>query len=58
MADRDPRTDPREGDELIEMGGSRVLINAVEDDTVCYRVTDGDGGLLGAFRCAIEVVNA
>ena len=49
--DRDPRDDPREGDELLVCAGSRrLLVDMVTDAHVYVRVTDGAGGLLGAVR--------
>jgi len=50
-SDRDPRDDPREGDELLEYDGSRrLLVDMVTDAHVYVRVTDGAGGLLSAVR--------
>ena len=50
-SDRDPRDDPREGDELLDCAGSRrLLVDMVTDAHVYVRVTDGAGGLLGAVR--------
>ena len=51
LADRDPRDDPREGDELLVCAGSRrLLVDMVTDAHVYVRVTDGAGGLLNAVR--------
>ena len=52
---RNPCTDPREGDELCELRGRRVLlVDHVHDGEVAYRVTDGAGGLLAAYRVDIN----
>jgi hypothetical protein len=51
MTRRDPRTDPQEGDVLYQASGTRqLLIDKVDSEEVAYRVTDGHGGLLGAYR--------
>ena len=48
---RDPRTDPQEGDVLYQANGTRELhVEKVDGEEVAYRVTDGHGGLLGAYR--------
>ena len=47
---RDPRTEPQEGDVLYQAGGRRELhVDKVDVEEVAYRVTDGAGGLLGAY---------
>ena len=52
-SDRDPRDDPREGDELLECAGSRrLLVDMVTGEHVYVRVTDGAGGLLSVVRVA------
>ena len=51
---RDPRTDPQEGDVLHQANGTRqLLIDKVDGEEVAYRVTDGHGGLLGAYRTSL-----
>ena len=51
MTRRDPRTDPREGDVLYQANGTRELhVEKVDGEEVAYRVTDGNGGLLAAYR--------
>ncbi|MEA3225093.1 MAG: hypothetical protein U9Q07_04020 [Planctomycetota bacterium] len=48
---RDPQIDPKEGDVLRQVPGTReILIDRVSDKEVAYRVTDGCGGLVGAYR--------
>ena len=48
---RDPRTDPREGDVLYQANRTRELhVEKVDGEEVGYRVTDGHGGLLAAYR--------
>ena len=48
---RDPRIDPQEGDVLYQANGTRELhVEKVDAEEVCYRVTDGDGGLLASYR--------
>jgi hypothetical protein len=48
---RDPRTDPQEGDVLHQANGTRELhVERVDANEVAYRVTDGNGGLLAAYR--------
>ena len=48
---RDPRVYPREGDVLYQANGSRELhIDKATRTEVAYRVTDGRGGLCGAYR--------
>ena len=48
---RDPRTDPKEGDVLYQARGTReLLVDKVDGEEVAYRVTDGRGGLVGAYR--------
>lgn len=48
---RDPRTAPQEGDVLYQANGTRELhVDKVDAEEVGYRVTDGNGGLLGAYR--------
>ena len=52
---RDPRTDPREGDELSQAGGTlRLLVDRVTDREVAYRVVDASGGLHGAYRTRLS----
>ena len=47
---RDPRTDPQEGDVLLEMGGDRqIVVDMVRGDEVFYRVVRGPA-LLNAVR--------
>jgi len=51
MTRRDPRIDPREGDVLYQANGTREIhVDKVGADKVGYRVTDGNGGLLAAYR--------
>jgi len=48
---RDPRIDPREGDVFWRANGTREIhIDRVDAEEVAYRVTDGRGGLLAAYR--------
>ena len=51
-SDRDPRDDPREGDELLDCAGRRLLVDLATGEHVYVRVTDGAGGLLEAVRVA------
>lgn len=52
---RDPRTDPSEGDVLYQSNGTRELhVDKVDKNEVAYRVTDGHGGLLGAYRISLS----
>ena len=52
---RDPRIDPQEGDVLCQANGTRqLLIDKVDECEVAYRVTDGRGGLLGAYRTPLS----
>ena len=54
MTRRDPRTDPQEGDVLYQANGTRELhVEKVDGEEVAYRVTDGKGGLLAAYRTPI-----
>jgi len=51
---RDPRQDPREGDELRQRDGNQVLIvDMVRDRQVYYRVTE-HGALVNALRISLE----
>jgi hypothetical protein len=51
---RDPRTDPKEGDILYQAGGARELhVEKVDACDVAYRVTDGNGGLCGAYKTTL-----
>ena len=53
--ERDPRNDPREGDVLYQANGTReILVDRVDGEDVAYRVTDGYGGLLGAYRTSLS----
>lgn len=57
---RDPKKDPREGDELRREGdelrreGTVILVDQVKPDAVYYRVTDDQGGLVGAWWLSLE----
>lgn len=52
---RDPRTNPQEGDVLWQANGAREIhIDRVDAEEVAYRVTDGRGGLLGAYRTPLH----
>ena len=54
MPDRDPRTDPREGDELRERAGARLLlVDLVRDGWVYWRTVTDDGGLIAAWRAPL-----
>ena len=46
----DEHDDPREGDELLDCAGRRLLVDMVTDAHVYVRVTDGAGGLVYAVR--------
>jgi hypothetical protein len=47
---RNPWIDPRDGDVLHQADGAReVLVDNVSNAHVTYRLTDGHGGLIGAF---------
>jgi hypothetical protein len=51
---RDPRTKPREGDILYQASGTRELhVEKVDATEVAYRVVDGHGGLVGAYRTSL-----
>lgn len=53
---RDPRTDPKEGDVLHQASGPlQLLVDKVDSEEVAYRVTDGHGGLLGAYRTPLSI---
>ena len=52
---RDPRLDPREGDELPSAAGTlRLLVDRVTPYEVAYRVVDASGGLHGAYRTSLS----
>lgn len=52
--DRDPRTDPRDGDELCQRDGDQVLlVDMVRAGQVYYRVTE-HGALVNALRVSIS----
>ncbi len=52
---RDPRTNPCEGDILFQADGTRILyVDKADSKEVAYRVTDGCGGLLGAYRMSLS----
>lgn len=49
---RDPRIDPKDGDELHSTNGDRkIIIDGVE---VIYRVVDNWGGLEGGYRISLD----
>ena len=51
LTERDPRTDPREGDVLRESDGSILLhVDHVDAEQVYWRVIAPDGGCLSASR--------
>ena len=51
---RDPRHDPREGDELPERWTSRIaIVDLVRDGQVYYRVTQ-HGALVAALRTPLD----
>jgi hypothetical protein len=53
---RDPRTDPRDGDELRQRGGGlRILVDKADHMEVAYRVADALDGLVAAYRVPLEM---
>jgi hypothetical protein len=52
---RNPRTDPKEGDVLYRAEGAHeILVDNVDADYIYYRVTDGHGGLCGAYKVLLS----